>query len=108
MCVATNLSNLHSSEQLAKWLVLSIAAAMELPVALEIFTFYKYADRVNSYLWYVFKPLCLVYDDRYYISLIEMLQLLHLAIIGINHHLYVFACKQKIWSELQLRWGYQI
>ena len=32
--------------------------------------------------------------------LIEMLQLLHLAIMGINHHLYVFTCKQKILSEL--------
>ena len=34
------------------------------------------------------------------LPLIEMLQLLHLAIMGINHHLYVFTCKQKIWSEL--------
>ena len=41
-----------ASEQLEVASV-DIAAAMEIPVALGIFTFYKYADRVNSYPQYV-------------------------------------------------------
>ena len=53
MCVTTSLSNLRSLWTTGKVASVDIAAAMELPVALGIFTFYKYADRVNSYPQYV-------------------------------------------------------